>query len=195
MVTIEQVKELRDATGISIMQCKKALEEAGGDKEKALLILKKKGGDMAAQKAERVLKTGTVVAYIHSNGNVGAMVELSCETDFVAKNQDFKSLAYDIAMHIVASNPEYLKKEDITKAVKESVVEIFEGEVKNKPEALREKILQGKIDAYFKERILLEQLFVKNQDISISNLIVSAIQKFGENIEIRRFIRFSVTEK
>ena len=192
MITTEQIKELRDATGISVMQCKKALEEAGGVMEKALIILRKKGGDIAAKKADRTLGAGVIAAYIHGNGSVGAMVELSCETDFVAKNEEFKTLAYDIAMHVAASNPTYLKAADVGEVDKEKVKEVFVKDVAGKPAAIQEKIMQGKLAAYFGEKTLLEQPFIKNPDLTIQGLLDSGIQKFGEKIAVARFTRFSV---
>ena len=194
-ITTELIKDLRDRTGISVMQCKKALEEAGGDIEKALVILRKKGAAAAEKKADRTLGAGAVAAYVHGNGNVGAMVELSCETDFVSNNAEFKQLAYDIAMHVAASSPQFLKKEDITEEAKKAASEVFAKEVEGKPENLKEKILAGKLDAYFADKVLLEQPFIKNPDITISGLIQSAIQKFGEKTEISKFTRFSVLGK
>lgn len=195
MVTTDLIKELRDATGVSVMQCKKALEEAGGDKAKALVILKKKGAEAAAKKGDRTLAAGVVVAYVHSTGAVGAMVELACETDFVSKNPEFKALAYDIAMHIAASKPEFLKKEDITDADKAVASSVFEKEVEGKPEAMKAKILEGKLAAYFADRVLLEQPFIKNPEMTVGGLISQAVQKFGEKTELVRFARFGVLEK
>lgn len=194
-ITTEQVKALRDATGISVMQCKKALEEAGGDMEKALIILRKKGGDIAAKKSDRTLGAGVIAAYIHNTGTVGAMVELSCETDFVAKNEEFKTLARDIAMHVVASSPAYLKAEDVAEADKAKAREVFAKEVEGKPAAIQDKIMQGKLSSYFGEKTLLDQPFIKNPELTVSGLIQSGIQKFGEKIEIARFARFNVLEK
>jgi len=195
MVTTDVIKKLRDETGVSVMQCKKALEEAGGDVAKALVILKKKGADAAAKKADRTLNAGVIAAYIHATGNVGAMVEIACETDFVAKNPEFKQLAYDIAMHITASKPEFLKKEDITKEARDLAASVFEKEVEGKPKEMKEKILEGKLAAYFGERVLLEQPFIKNPDATIAGLIAGAVQKFGEKTEIIRYVRFGVLEK
>jgi elongation factor Ts len=195
MVTTDLIKELRDATGVSVMQCKKALEEAGGDKEKALVILKKKGAEAAAKKGDRTLNAGAIGAYIHSTGTVGVMVELACETDFVAKNPEFKQLAYDIAMHIAALKPEFLKKEDITDKDKEVASSVFEKEVEGKPADMKAKILEGKLAAYFSERVLLEQPFIKNPELTIAGLVSAAVQKFGEKTEIVRFARFAVLEK
>ena len=195
MVTTDVIKKLRDETGVSVMQCKKALEEAGGDVAKAVVILKKKGADAAAKKADRTLNAGTIAAYIHATGTVGAMVEIACETDFVAKNPEFKQLAYDIAMHVAASKPEFLKKEDITKEARELAASVFEKEVSGKTKDMKEKILEGKLAAYFSERVLLEQPFIKNPEVNISGLVDSAVQKFGEKIEVARFSYVSVLGK
>ncbi|MBX4209589.1 elongation factor Ts [Candidatus Parcubacteria bacterium] len=190
MVTTDLIKELREATGVSVMQCKKALEEAGGDKEKALVILKKKGAEASAKKGDRTLGAGAIQAYIHSTGNVGVMVELSCETDFVAKNPEFKQLAYDIAMHIAAAKPEFNKRENITEADRQVAESVFEKEVEGKPADMKAKILEGKLAAYFAERVLQEQPFIKNPEVTIAGLISSAVQKFGEKIEVTRFTRY-----
>lgn len=192
MVTTEQIKELRNKTGISIGQCKNALEEAGGDMEKAIVILSKKGGDIAAKKSDRTLNAGVVATYIHNGGKVGAMVELLCETDFVAKNEEFQKIAYDIAMQIAATNPTFKTKEDIADEDKKKAIEVFEEEVKDKPEEMREKILEGKLTSYFKEKILLEQSFIKNPETTIGGLIEGAVQKFGERTELGRFSRFEI---
>jgi len=191
MVTIEEVKKLRDATSVSIMQCKKALEEAGGDLEKAKIILQKKGRAIAEKKAGRTLGSGTVESYIHNTKNVGAMVILACETDFVAKNEEFIALAHDIAMHVVATNPSYISEKDIQVKDQKKAKEVFMEEVAGKPDTLKDKIVQGKLDAYFKEKILLTQTFIKDPDTTIQNLIESATQKFGEKIELTNFVRFS----
>lgn len=189
---MEQIKALRDKTGISVMQCKKALEEAGGDEEKALVLLRKKGAEIAAKKSDREFGAGAVAAYIHSNGMVGAMIELVSETDFVSNNAEFKTLAYDIAMHISATNPEFTRKDEIKEEDKAKAIEVFQAEVEGKPENLKEQILAGKLDAYFKERILLEQPFIKNPDLTIQQLLDNAIQKFGERIEVARFTRMKI---
>lgn len=192
MISTEDIKKLRDVSGISVMQCRKALEEAGGDFNKAVVILKKKGAEVAAKKSDRTLASGVVMSYIHATGQVGSMIELFCETDFVSNNDEFKKLAYDIAMHVAASNPEFLKSDDITKEAKNMAKEVFMKEVEGKPEAMKEKILEGKLDAYFKERVLLEQPFIKNPEITIKGLVDGAVQKFGERIELGRFVRFSI---
>lgn len=191
MITPEQVKELREKTGISVMQCRKALEEAGGDFEKALLLLKRKGADVAAKKSDRELGAGTVASYVHSSGTIGAMVTLMSETDFVSKNKEFMDLARDIAMHVAAANPEFLTKEEVDADSLAKIKEVLVKELEGRPENLKEQILQGKIDSYFSDKILLEQAFIKNDSQKISDLISDATQKFGEKIAIGKFARFS----
>ena len=193
-ITTEQVKNLRDQTGISVMQCKKALEEAGGDMDKALVILRKKSGELAAKKGDRTFGSGTVQAYVHANGSVAAMVELNCETDFVSNNDEFKTLARDIAMHVAATNPKFISSSDIKEEDMKTAREVFEAEVKDKPAAMKDKILQGKLDTYFAEMVLLSQPFIKNPDVTIQGLIDGAVQKFGEKTAIARFKRFKVLE-
>jgi elongation factor Ts len=199
MITTEQIKELRDSTGISVMQCKKALEEAGGDIEKARVILRKKSGEIAAKKSDRTFGAGIVQAYVHSTGRVASLVELVCETDFVSGNEEFKALARDIAMHVTASNPKFLNKDEITDADKNTAKEVFLKEIadsgKKVPKEMEEKILEGKLATYFGEMVLLNQPFIKNPDVTIEALILSAGQKFGEKIAIARFNRFAVLEK
>ena len=196
MITTEQIKELRDMTGGSVMQCKKALEETGGDKEKALLILRKKSAGIAEKKGDRELGAGVVDAYIHSNKTVGTLIELSCETDFVARNEEFVALARDIAMHITATNPAYIEESEITEEVRTKVIEMFKKEVEEsgKPADIQEKMMEGKITTYFAERTLLGQAFIKNPDITIKQLIDGGVQKFGEKIVVSRFSRFSVAK-
>lgn len=191
-ITTEQIKELRDATGVSVMQCKKALEEAGGDLEKAKIILRKVSKQAADKKSDRTLASGAVVSYIHNNGTVGALVELLCETDFVARNEDFKALGRDIAMHVAAQAPEFLKMSDVKEEDKIKAKELFEKETEGKSEEMKEKIIEGKLSSYFSDKVLLEQSFIKNPDIKISTLVEQGSQKFGERTEIGRFIRFSI---
>jgi len=194
MATTEQIKQLRNQTGVSIAQCKKAIDEAGGDMEKAIDFLKKKSKDVASKKSDRELGSGVVQAYIHAGGSVGAMIELACETDFVARNEEFQKLAYDIAMHVAAMNPEFTRQEDITDEIRTKVEGLFEEEVKEsgKPEDIQKKMMEGKLSAYFAERTLLEQSFVKNPDSTIKDLLNEAVQKFGEKVDLVRFTRFSV---
>lgn len=193
-ITTDQIKALREETGLSIMQVRKALEDAGGDHEKAIILLQKKGSEIASKKSDRTLGAGTVASYIHASGAIGVLVELSCETDFVSKNPEFKAIAYDIAMHVAASNPKYLKREDISEADRTKVSETFKAEVADKPADMQEKILQGKVDSYFADKVLLDQPYIKNPDQKIQDLVNGAVQKFGERTEIRRFVRFSVSE-
>lgn len=191
-ITPAQLKELRDQTGISVMQCKKALEEAAGDMEKAKIILQKKGGEAAQKKSDRALGAGSIGSYVHSTGEVAALVLLSCETDFVSKNAEFATLAREIAMHVAAQNPLYISRADVDETGLQKAREVFQEEVKDKPAEMQEKILAGKLDAYFSDRILLEQPFIKNPEITIAGMISNGVQKFGENIVISRISRFSV---
>jgi elongation factor Ts len=194
-ITTEQIKELRDSTGLSIMQCKKALEEAGGDISKANILLQKKGAGIAAKKADRSFGAGRVAGYMHTSGNIGAIIELLCETDFVAKNEEFGVLAYNIAMQIAATNPQYLKMSDIPETARKEAEAVFAKEVEGKPEEMKAKILEGKLNAYFKDKVLLEQEYIKNPEITVNGLLEAFIQKFGERTEIGRFTRIGVGQK
>lgn len=191
-ITTKEIKELRDATGISVMQCKKALEEAGGDMNKALVILRKKSSEIADKKSDRTLGAGAIGSYVHATGKVAALVTLMSETDFVAKNEEFKALARDIAMHVAALAPEYLDSSYIKEEDKKTATEVFLKEVEGKPENMKEQILEGKLNSYFKEKVLLEQGFVKNPELTVADMIAAAVQKFGERIEISKFVRLSV---
>lgn len=191
-ITTAAIKELRDQTGISVMQCKKALEEADGDMEKAAIILKKKRSEAADKKADRTLAAGAVGAYVHNTNEVAALVLLASETDFVSKNEEFVALAREIAMHVAATNPAYRAREDVPEAAVEKAKEVFADEIKDKPADMQEKIMAGKLDAYFKEQILLEQPFVKDPSVTIGEMVTGAVQKFGENVSIAQFSRVSV---
>jgi elongation factor Ts len=191
-ITTENIKELRDATGVSIMQCKKALEEAGGDIEKGKILLRKVSAQATAKKTGRTLGSGAVQVYVHAGNSVAGVVVLVCETDFVAKNAEFVKLAYDIAMHVAAAAPEFRSLQDVTEEATSTAREVFEGEAADKPADMREKIVKGKLDAFLKEKVLLEQLFIKDQTKSVQNLLDEATQKFGERIEIAEFARFAV---
>ena len=191
---MDAIKELRDKTGISVMQCKRALEESGGDMEKALVILRKAAGAAAAKKADRALGAGAIQSYIHGNGAVGVLVELRSETDFVSGNADFMTLARDIAMHVAASSPQYLKREDVPEAALTSAREVFEKEAEGKPAEVKEKIVAGKMDSYWSQIVLLEQPFIKEPERTIKDLIEAATQKFGEKIELTRFTRFAMRD-
>ncbi|MBX2867011.1 elongation factor Ts [Candidatus Kaiserbacteria bacterium] len=191
-ITSAQLKELRDATGISVMQCKKALEEAGGDMDKARILLQKKGGEAAAKKSDRELGSGVIGSYVHNTNQVAALVTLSCETDFVAKNEEFVALANDIAMHVAAQAPVAVTREEVSEEEIAKVREVLKEEVVDKPEDMQEKILEGKIDAYYKDRVLLEQAFIKDPEKTIGDLVQGAVQKFGENAAITEVKRMSV---
>lgn len=193
-ITTDQIKELRNATGVSVMQCKNALEEAGGDMDKAKIILQKLSSKVASKKADRTLGSGTVSSYIHAGGTVGSMVELQCETDFVSKNEDFQTLARDIAMHIAAAVPVYLSSAEIDETEQQKAKEVFQADLEGKPAEMHEKILEGKLASYFKERVLLDQEYIKDPSKTIGDLIQEAIQRFGEKVEIARFARFGVLE-
>jgi len=191
-ISTDQIKELREKTSTSIMQCKKALEEAEGDMEKAEILLRKRSKEVAEKKASRDLGAGVVASYVHSGSKMGSLVELLCETDFVAKNEDFKALAKDIAMQVAATETEFLSKADISEESKNKVRETLAKEVEDKPKEMREKIMEGKLNSYFKDRVLLEQSFIKNPDVTIGDMIQSANQKFGERTEIGRFVKFTI---
>lgn len=190
---MDQIKELRDETGVSVMQVKKALEEAKGDMDKARMALRKKSGEIAAKKGDRTLGAGVVSSYIHGNGSVGVLLELGCETDFVAKNEEFKKLAYDIAMHVAAMNPKYNRLTDVTEEDRAKATAFFQDEVDklDKPEPMKAKILEGKLDTYLKEQALMEQPYVKNPEMTVGDMVKGAVQKFGEKTEVVRFVRFA----
>jgi len=191
-ITTDTIKKLREMTGgVSIMQCKKALEEAGGDIEKAKVILKKLSSAAAEKKAERELKAGILGSYVHDN-NIGAMIVLSCESDFVAKNPEFGALAREIAMQVAATGPKYATTAEIAEEEKQAAMSVFEGEVAGKPADMQAKILEGKMASYFRDQVLLEQPFIKDESKTVRNLLDEATQKFGERIEISRFARLSV---
>lgn len=190
-VTAEQVKDLRDRTGAGIMDCKKVLVETDGNIDKAIELLRERGIAKAAKKAGRVASEGLVEAYIH-NGKYGALVEVNSETDFVSKNEDFKNFVRDIAMHIAASAPKYVKREEVPEHVVNAEKETLKAQslAEGKPAAVVEKMVEGRINKYFAEICLLEQPFVKNPDITVGDLLTELIAKIGENIVIRRFSRF-----
>lgn len=193
-MTIDALKQLRDKTGVSIMLCKKALEEAKGDFDKAMKILERESLKIAAKKIGRETKSGVIDAYIHSNKKVGVLIELRCETDFVAKNELFQKLAHDLAMHIAALNPKFARKELISEEMKTELKTAYEEETAamNKPKEIINKIIEGKLSAHLDEITLYEQPFVKDQDKKVREVIEEAILKFGENIEVARFCRFEL---
>jgi elongation factor Ts len=191
-ITSAHIKELRDKTGISVMQCKRALEEAGGDMDKAVIILKKKRSEAADKKSDREIGAGAVGAYIHNTNEVAAMVLLGCETDFVSKNVEFIALAKDIAMQVAASAPAFIQRSEVSEEMIQKAKEVFAGELEGKPEEMKEKIMEGKISSYFKDQVLMEQAFIKNPDITIGEMVNGAVQKFGENVSIVKISRISV---
>ncbi|MEN9920574.1 MAG: hypothetical protein RL538_467 [Candidatus Parcubacteria bacterium] len=191
-ITSAQLKELRDQTGISVMQCKKALEEAGGDMEKAIIILKKKRSDAADKKSDREIGAGAVGSYMHNTNEIAALVLLGCETDFVSKNPEFVALAKDIAMQVAATSPSFISRAEVPESALEKAKELFAAETVGKPAEMQEKILEGKLSSYFREQILLEQPFIKNPDTTIGEMVNGAIQKFGENVQVVKMTRVSV---
>lgn len=195
MVDAKIVQKLREKTGVGMMTCKEALREAAGDIDKAIEILRKKGAAKAVKHATRTAKEGLVESYIHLGGKIGVLLELSCETDFAAKSKDFRELSRDLCMHIAASNPLYIKREDVPPEVTAKEKEIFKAQVENKPAAAVEKILEGKIEKFYQDTCLMEQPFVKKPEASVKEHIVSYVAKIGENIVVRRFARFQVGEE
>jgi len=193
-ITSQMVKELRDKTNAGMMDCKKALTETAGDMEKAIDLLRQKGLAVAQKRADRATKEGVVECYIHAGGKLGVMVEVGCETDFVAKTDDFSAFARDIAMHIAASNPVAVSREDVPAELIDREKEIYKAQAldSGKPENIVEKIVSGKVDKYIAEVCLMEQKFVKNPDLSIQDLLNELIAKMGENISIKRFARFQI---
>jgi len=187
---MDTLKELRDRTGLSIMQCKKALEEANGDVAQAEVILRKRSGAAADKKSDRELAAGAIGTYVHG-GEIGAMILLSCETDFVARNEEFTALAREIAMQVAATNPAYLSDAEIAPEALEAAKKVFVEEVKDKPADMQEKILDGKLQSYFKDQVLMNQPFIKDDSKTVRDLIAEASQKFGERVEVTKFARFS----
>ena len=193
-ISAAQVKELRDQSGAPMMDCKNALTEAKGDLEQAMLLLRKKGIATAAKKAARITSEGSVASYIHAGGKIGVLVEVNCESDFVARTDDFKDLIKDIAMHIAAADPKFVRKEDVTPEAYEKEKEIYRAQAAStgKPANVVEKIVDGKMTKFYEEVCLYDQPFVKEPGITVSQLIASKIGKLGENISVRRFARFKV---
>ena len=195
-ITAAAVSELRARTGCGMMDCKKALVECNGDAEKAIDYLREKGLAKAAKKADRNAKDGRIFSYIHNTGKVGVMVEIDCETDFVAKTEDFQKLGHDVAMHIAASNPSYLATEDVPADVLEREKSIYREQLaaEGKPAAIIDKILEGKVRKFYEQVCLLEQPWIRDDEKKIKDLVIEQIAKMGENMKIRRFSRFSIGE-
>jgi len=195
-VTANMVKELREKSGAGMMDCKKALAETGGDLPKAFDFLRQKGLAAAAKKADRVASDGAVGAYVHAGGKIGVLVEINCETDFVARTTEFQSLLKDIAMQIAAANPRCVRREEVTVADLAKEKEIYRQQAlgSGKPEKIVDKIVEGKIDKFYSEVCLLEQAFIKDQDKKVAEVITEAVARLGENIQVRRFARYNLGE-
>jgi elongation factor Ts len=195
-IPAQLVKELRDLTNAGFADCRAALVEANGDKEKAITVLRKKGQAAAAKKAQREASEGLVGSYIHAGGKIGVMVELNCESDFVARTDAFQQLSHDIAMHIAALDPRYVRREEVTPEMLEKERDIYKAQAlaTGKPEAVVEKIVNGKMEKFYEENCLYEQHYIKDESVTIGEMIAQAVIKLGENISIRRFVRFKVGE-
>jgi len=195
-ITAAMVKELREKSGAGMMDCKKALQETDGDLEKSIELLRKKGIAAAEKRADRAANEGRIESYIHPGSKLGVIVEINCETDFVAKTDDFENFAHDIAMHIAASAPRFIKREDVDQESIDKEMEIYKDQAKaqGKPEAIIEKIAAGKLDKFYSEVCLMEQPFVKDPNISIKDLLTETIAKLGENITINKFSRLKIGE-
>ncbi|MFZ8802504.1 MAG: translation elongation factor Ts [Candidatus Calescibacterium sp.] len=191
---MEKVKELKEITGAGFADCRKALAEANGDMEKAIEILRKRGLAKAEKKLARQAKEGIVDAYIHIGGRIGVLVEVNCETDFVARNEEFKKFVHEIAMQIAAMSPRWIKREDVPEEIVRKEFEIYfeQSKAEGKPDHIAEKIAKGKLEKFFEENCLYEQIWIKDGKSKIEDLIKSMIAKFGENISVRRFARFEI---
>ncbi len=196
MITAEMVKTLREMTGAGMMDCKKALGETNGDMDKAVDFLREKGLAAAAKKSGRIATEGLVESYIHAGGRIGVLVEVNCETDFVAKNADFQALVKDIAMQIAAANPLYVRREEVPAEIIEHEREILRAQAINegKPANIAEKMVEGRVEKYYKEVCLLDQIYITDGDLTISDIIKANIAKIGENISVRRFVRYQLGE-
>ena len=195
-VSAQQVKELRDRTGAGFTACREALVEGGGDVERAINILRKKGQAAAAKKAQRATSEGLVSSYIHAGGKIGVLIEMNCESDFVARTDEFQRLCHDVAMHIAALDPRFLRRDEVTQETLDREREIYKEQAKatGKPEAVIEKIVSGKMEKFYEENCLYEQHFIKDEGMTVKELIDHTIAKIGENIAVRRFMRFKVGE-
>ncbi len=195
-ISAETVKQLREKTGAGMMDCKRALEESKGDFEQAIEYLRKKGAATAAKRADKETNQGVVEAYIHAGGRIGAMVELNCETDFVAKTPEFKQLAHDIAMQIAAMSPRYISRDQVDKGVVDKELEIYKSQAANegKPANIADKVAQGRLEKFYQETVLMEQSFIKDSGKTIKDLIDEQTAKVGEKVSIRRFLRYHLGE-
>ena len=195
-ITHEMVKELREKTGVGIMDCKRALSEAGGDMEKALDLLRKRGLAVAAKKSAREAKEGIIGSYIHGGGKIGVLVEVNCETDFVARNPEFQELVREISMQIAWSNPPYIRRDDVSPEILEKEREIYRAQAREtgKPEHVIEKIVEGKVEKFYTDACLLEQPYMKDSSITLNDLVSQKIAKVGENTIVKRFVRYQLGE-
>lgn len=195
-ITAEAVKALREKTGAGMMDCKRALEESNGDFQKAIEYLRKKGASIAQKRSDKLANQGVIESYIHTGGRVGTLIELNCETDFVAKTEDFQRLAKDLAMQVAAMNPRYVSREEVDKSEIEKEIEIYKTQALNegKPDAIAEKIAQGRLEKFYQEVCLLEQSFIKDSGKTVQDLLNEATAKLGENIRVRRFTTFHLGE-
>jgi elongation factor Ts len=195
-VPAQLVKELRERTGAGFNDCRAALLEAGGNLEKAIDVLRKKGQAAAVKKASRVASEGSVASYIHAGGKIGVLVEVNCESDFVARTEDFQRLCHDIAMHIAALDPRFVRREEVTEEILEREREIYRAQARatGKPEPVVEKIVSGKMEKFYEENCLYEQHFIKDESVTVRELINNLIAKIGENISVKRFARFKIGE-
>lgn len=195
-VTPQLVKELRERTGAGMMDCKRALVDTEGDVEKAIDLLRKQGMATAAKKAGRVAAEGIVGSYIHAGGRIGVLLEVNCETDFVARTDDFQALVKDLAMHIAAADPRVVSRDEVTDGILESERAIYREQAieSGKPENVVDRIVEGKIEKFYSESVLMEQAFIKNPDVTVQEMVTAVVAKLGENIQVRRFARFKVGE-
>jgi elongation factor Ts len=192
---LDAIKKLRDKTSAGVGMCQKALKEANGDIDKAVEILRKQGASLASKKSGRLAKDGRIESYIHQGGKIGVLVEVNCESDFVARNDDFKTFVRDLAMQVAAANPIYVNKEDVPPAAIEKEKEIIKAQIKDKPQAAIEKITEGKLNKFYEDACLMEQPYVKDPNLKVKDLLTSMIAKIGENVVIRRFVRYQVGEE
>src|SRR5215467_11972717 len=195
-ISAQLVKELRDRTGAGFSACREALVEANGDMEQAINVLRKKGQAAAQKKAQRATSEGLVSSYIHAGGKIGVLVEINCESDFVARTEDFQRLSHDVAMHIAALDTRFVRREDVTQEVLDREREIYKAQARatGKPDAVIEKIVNGKMEKFYEENCLYEQHFIKDESVTVGELVNQMIHKLGENISIRRYVRFKVGE-
>ena len=192
---IDAIRQLREKTNAGVLDCKKALKEAKGNFDKALEVLRKKGISLAKQKSSRTAKQGKIESYVHMEGKIGVLVEINCETDFVAKNSEFKTFAKDIAMQIAAANPHYTTRDEVPSGIVDKEREVIKSQIKGKPANVVDKITEGKLEKFYEESCLLDQPFIKEPKIKVKNLLTDLIGKIGENIVIRRFTRYQLGEE